>query len=150
MAWEYNDNVLVGQCKFGADFFQLTLREATAGSPEELRLGSYQVPGRTDNYVFGWQCGHCGVGYRITFFTDCSSTLAEALRMLQHDLNRAAVVKLMRDACKADDAVPYLRTLAGDLLPALAPKSKVLAMLREELERRRQERRALLKRQRKE
>lgn len=139
---KYEDNILVGRRKYGADFLALYLGTGTDLLPHQIVLCRYTVPGRTDVYSFDWVPGRTGVGDRVGYFSDHASTLRESLRLLERDLDKPQVVEMLVEACGKTEVWPIYRTFVEHFLPIVAPRSKSLRACKKALQEARQKRRA--------
>lgn len=131
-----SDNVLVGRKRYkegkeawyGNDFFRVVFKEFDPNWPEDDRavaLGRYTVPGRIDSYDFA--LSHNG---RIRFSVEANVPMVKGLAMVQKDLDREQVVKLLLEFCEKPGHLRYTRILVEHLLPDIAPKSKALRVLK--------------------
>lgn len=91
----YSDNTLVGRTAWGAYFLSIHVTDRGAS------ITRYCVPGRIDTYAFDYIPGGSGIGDRITFFTDTMASLHRAAKLVQRDLKKKYVKKLLVEAkCK--------------------------------------------------
>lgn len=152
-----SDNVLVGRKRYkegkdawySNDFFRVVFREFDPSWPEDDRsvaLGRYTVPGRIDSYDFALSSN----GRRIVFSSETDTKMVKGLSMVQADLDRLKVIKMLVAFCEKPGHLKYTRELVNHLLPSIAPKSKAYRTLKrllpklqvrwnEELKRRREE-----------
>ena len=122
----YCDNIHLRNTKYGADYFEVTLRKPDELLPYCASIYRYCVPGRIGTYQFDLVPGRSGVMERVAFCSEGRVPLDKALAMLQVDLDRPQVVDLLCETVGKRDA----RDLRESLIAILAPKSKALKAMR--------------------
>ena len=126
---QYDDNVLVarkrycdsGQFWYSCEYFRVVFREYDKNWPEanyKVSIRRYCVPGRIDSYFF---CQSIDGG--IVYKSEGGLSLDKSLKMLQADLDRKQVVKMLTEFCDIPRRLHYIQTFE-QLLKSLAPKSK--------------------------
>lgn len=104
----FSDNILVYGTKDLLHFFSIHVTDRGAS------LVRYTVPGRIDEYSFSWVPGGCGLGSRVTYFTDTSWSLDKAVKQIKKDLNKKQVKELLKQAklkCPRSYLDPLLEAL---------------------------------------
>lgn len=120
-----NDNVRVFAGKDHQDFLQIAFREPEELFPYTVSLTRYSCPGRYDTYCFDYMPSpSSGIGSRVRFFTDTDTTMLEALRLLQKDLDKKAVIEMALELCRRGRHRAFASDLCYNLLGCLAPRSK--------------------------
>lgn len=61
-------------------------------------LTRYCVPGRIDTYSFDWWDRPSGYGDAVAYFSERHTPLLQIMKMVQRDLDRPFVVRLMKEA----------------------------------------------------
>lgn len=97
-----------------------------------VSIGRYMVPGRVDVYKFDFTPGRSGEGPRVRFFTDTDETLVSALKLVQRDLKRRQVIKLLMEA--ADRNLRWHRDLLF-LMENISPESRAATVFQNASER---------------
>lgn len=124
----HHDNVRVQRRRYGGEFLAVTFQEPSAVFPFTVSLVRYCVPGRCDSYSFDYVPGACGIGPRVSYFTDYGNSLPASLQAIQEDLDRNEVVAMLVEACEKKPR--FAVELTEHLVAALAPKSRALRTLR--------------------
>lgn len=89
----YFDNILASG--FNDTMWYVSIHITT----KNATITRYCVPGRLDRYSFTWVPGNdCGLGSRLTYFTDTETPLANAVKQVQKDLKKKQVKKLIKEA----------------------------------------------------
>lgn len=130
-----SDNVRVFAGGTYNDYFLLYFQEPSERRPEVVSVSRYSVPGRCEVYDFDYApSSQSGIGDRIRFFSDTGTTMPEALKMLNRDLNKKQVVEMVLDLCRQQAHRGFARNLSKNLLARIAPKSKTQIAVQELLE----------------
>lgn len=104
----FSDNTLVGRNEWGN--YYLSIRITDKGA----HINRYCIPGRIDTYTFDWVPGGCGIGSRVTFFTDTYISLGTALKQVKRDLKKKYVKEILKAAkikCPRSYLDPLLEAL---------------------------------------
>lgn len=120
----FTDNIAVKRCKFGREYLSATIQHPTDDSRFSYSLCRYCVPGRVDIYWFGFD----EKSNQIKFHSE-SDTLPAALKLLESDLNKPQVVRMLVNLCGIYEA----RGLAEHLIGAVAPKNKSIRAMRSQI-----------------
>src|ERR1700761_457441 len=115
----FYQNRHVKRTRFGNEFFQVG---AFKGEEWVCIISHYQVPGRVDHYRFAYKTGTEDSG--ISFGTEIGMALPEALSALVKDLDKLAVMAMLKDMAARSD----VRHLIA-MLKCIAPKSRIIRWL---------------------
>jgi hypothetical protein len=140
MGYIHQDNCLVSGGKSRADFFEISFRELdeNLSQPQIVSLRRYSVPGRYSHYDFDYAPSlSSGVGDRIRYFSDVGDTLPIALNKLRKDLDKDAVVNLLKNS---SEIYPYLANiLLQKLLSPLGRGTKAFRAVKSIVDKRNKE-----------
>ena len=127
----FNDNRLVQRRKWGGEFLRVVLREPNNEyHPRICSLTRYCVPGRIDSYSFYYVPGKDGVCAHVQYLTETNSSLPDAIKAAQADIDKPGIVEMLTEMCGRPDCRWLAHKLAENLVAVIAPKSKALRAMR--------------------
>ena len=116
----FSDNRLVKKTKgTRGTFFSVSFVE------DDLYVFRYTVPGRYDHYSFKLPTSCRG----IIFSSDTNTSMRQALKMLEDDLSKENVRKMLIDAAHNPDVCGRMKRLNDLMLKLLVPKPFVTVTL---------------------